>query len=418
MSTALKKSLSVLGVTSVLLGGGMLTAGAATASPAATETAAKPSTSADGNNDRLVGPFITRSTAMTNQPIHFMWNAWKDMNAVAGGTSKGGVFGEAMQGPMSVTTAPPEWVARAAEYTFPGEGKIGEVRPTSNDAMCLTTMSADEISKVELAPCAGLPGQQWMHKGNELRTGADGSASISEQKGVPGPGNMIRTAQVSAIEQLDPTLLKPVVAHPDLSAVVESSNSGDKTAVLTGHGTPGSEVIIKDKDGQVIGNAIVDEDGNWKTTIGGLVGGSNPIHVYSPDGEGANDATGIDLNVDMPIAGLTAGIDFTDNEHKTADLSGTGEPGATITLTYPDDQTVTTTVDKDGNWHAETPNLTEGDNNIHVSHSIDGKETANTDLNVMIGEPGTPAVNPTVAAGVLGLALAGASLRRFKKAKI
>ncbi len=146
---------------------------------------------------------------------------------------------------------------------------------------------------------------------------------------------------------------------PD-APVIDSVEPGDTT--ITGTGEPGATVTITYPDGTTQ-EVTVDKDGNWTATVpeGIVLEEGDKVTAVQTDAVGntgdkatetVHDTTAPDAPVINPI------------EPGDTTITGSGEPGATVTITYPDDTTQEVTVDKDGNWTATVPEgivLEEGD---------------------------------------------------------
>nr|WP_246397454.1 Ig-like domain-containing protein [Leifsonia aquatica] len=118
-----------------------------------------------------------------------------------------------------------------------------------------------------------------------VEVGADGSWSTTLS---PAPANgdtdltiEIVTKDGDTIQLADNTyemtesVNKFEVLTPNLTESTDVKN-GD---VFTGKGEPGTTVVITDKDGNTIGSAEVDGDGNWSAPISGLPQGPNNVTI-------------------------------------------------------------------------------------------------------------------------------------------
>ncbi|MDO5047941.1 MAG: Ig-like domain-containing protein, partial [Anaerococcus sp.] len=56
-----------------------------------------------------------------------------------------------------------------------------------------------------------------------------------------------------------------LVIQKSASPTVNTPTEGDKT--VTGTGVPGSEITVTDPEGNVIGTATVDSEGNWSVDV-------------------------------------------------------------------------------------------------------------------------------------------------------
>lgn len=114
-------------------------------------------------------------------------------------------------------------------------------------------------------------------------------------------------------------------------------------------------------------------------------------------------------------APLTASIDSVDHANFSAIASGTGEPGATITITGPTGP-LTTLVNENGDWSLEVPGLAAGENVLPVTQTTGTDVSDPIDLTVIIKPLETPIIDPLMAggAGMLALAIMGGTLLRRK----
>jgi len=149
------------------------------------------------------------------------------------------------------------------------------------------------------------------------------------------------------------------------------SSTADTTPDITGTGEPGAmvQVIV---DMAVIATVTVAADGTWSTTVPTALGdGTHRIDVIATDAAGnVADSTvptmgampvtfTIDTATTVNITGPIGSVNDT-----TPDVTGTGEPGASIdiTLSGPLGMTLTgtATVQPDGTWSFTAPTLIEG----------------------------------------------------------
>ena len=161
---------------------------------------------------------------------------------------------------------------------------------------------------------------------------------------------------------------------PPLPPTVNNTPDGDE---LTGTGEPGGTITVTGPDGTPLvdseGNPItttVDPDGNWSVDdIDPDLTDGGPVTVTVTDPSGNSTSTTATPNVGT--GDTTPPLPPTVNNTPDGDeLTGTGEPGGTITLTGPDGtplvdsegNPITTTVDPDGNWSVDDidPDLTDG----------------------------------------------------------
>ncbi|MBB1330528.1 retention module-containing protein, partial [Pseudoalteromonas sp. SR43-7] len=180
---------------------------------------------------------------------------------------------------------------------------------------------------------------------------------------------------------------------PPTIQVNELETSNDTTPVISGNTTDvvaGTVINLTVTDSQGVVRTFsttTDADGNWSVELSQeLASGDYSVEAEVSDaaGNSASDtATGI---IDTSGPSLTVNFDTVTND-STPTISGTSnaDVGTSITVVITDEngveQTLSTTVDANGNWEV-TPqtDLNEGDNTIEVSVSDEaGNTTTVTD---------------------------------------
>ncbi|MEI2266707.1 Ig-like domain-containing protein, partial [Erwinia sp. CGal63] len=165
------------------------------------------------------------------------------------------------------------------------------------------------------------------------------------------------------------------------NTIEPGSPSSNTTPTFSGDAEPGSTVVVSDGD-EVIGEAVVDEDGSWSFTPDEpLADGDHDIsfEVVDEAGNSSGPSDPIDYPVDTtaPEAVDSSGVVITDeegnviepgspNSNTTPTFSGSGaEPGATVVVSDGDTVLGEATVAEDGSW-SFTPDepLADGDHNI------------------------------------------------------
>ncbi|WP_420844712.1 Ig-like domain-containing protein [Limnobaculum eriocheiris] len=174
-------------------------------------------------------------------------------------------------------------------------------------------------------------------------------------------------------------------------------NPGDKTdetkPEFNGKGEPGSTITITD-NGEVIGTAVVDENGNWTFTPEEELGEGNHSIVITETDEAGNSSEpseSIDFVVDTTPPSKPDLGSVTDNaggitgpikpggatDDTTPTFTGEGEPGNTITIKDGDKVIGTVIVDENGAWsYTPETELGEGSHNIIVTETDEAGNTS------------------------------------------
>ncbi|MDE4175863.1 Ig-like domain-containing protein [Phaeobacter sp. PT47_59] len=154
-----------------------------------------------------------------------------------------------------------------------------------------------------------------------------------------------------------PPAIQPTVDDPDASYPIAGSSTDP--VVITGTGTPGSEVRVL--IGDHTETVIIGDDGTWTATIAieDLPPDGNydtTVEVTDPDGNDFDlDGPTVVIDTTPPEAEVTSGTQSTGdivNAVIQADgpvISGTGEPGASLNVRI-NGVTERTTVNDDGTW--------------------------------------------------------------------
>ena len=138
----------------------------------------------------------------------------------------------------------------------------------------------------------------------------------------------------------------------DTSTVVSITSpplTNDPTLTISGLGSPGDSITVS-VAGQTISTTVA-VDGTWSVDVPvALADGTTAVSAIATDVVG-NIATGTqDLTVDTTLAAVVTSP--TIGNDATPTISGTGEPGATVTIEIAG-RTLTTTVAADGTWSVD-----------------------------------------------------------------
>ncbi|SQE73114.1 Rib/alpha-like domain-containing protein [Staphylococcus simulans] len=143
--------------------------------------------------------------------------------------------------------------------------------------------------------------------------------------------------------------------------VVNPIEAGDRTVTGTGK-EPGSTVTVTFPDGSTV-TTKVDKDGNWKVDV--------PEAVTLKDGDNVkavitDEAGNVSKETVTPVKDTVAPEVPVVNVIHAGDkvVTGTAEPGTTVTVTFPNGTVVTVKVGQDGTWSVDVPSnvmLKDGD---------------------------------------------------------
>lgn len=137
-------------------------------------------------------------------------------------------------------------------------------------------------------------------------------------------------------------------AAPTFNSVTQDPNTG--TVTVAGTAEPGSTVEVTFPDGTTK-TVVADASGNFSATSDASQP-SGDVKATATDTSGNKSGEGTSSFADSVAAPFTAGT-VTQNNDGTATVSGTGEPGATVSVTFPggtSPETVTATVGPDGTY--------------------------------------------------------------------
>ncbi|MFK3940268.1 BapA/Bap/LapF family large adhesin [Pseudomonas monteilii] len=170
--------------------------------------------------------------------------------------------------------------------------------------------------------------------------GADGTFSVPLGAAQTN-GQTLSVEQTDAAGNVSPTAsaLAPtgVDAPPAPTALALSADG----LTLTGRGEPGDTVTVRSANGAVLGTAVVAADGTFSVSLGSaqLNGETLSVVQANPEGLTSPAATFVAADVTAPAAptGLQVGDDG-------LTLTGTGEPGATVTVRGPDGSVLGTAI--------------------------------------------------------------------------
>ncbi|MFF6734038.1 Ig-like domain-containing protein [Pseudomonas aeruginosa] len=197
----------------------------------------------------------------------------------------------------------------------------------------------------------------------------------------------------------------PVTAEapdfPDAPQVNASNGS-----VLSGTAEAGVTIVITDGNGNPIGQTSADANGNWSFTPGSQLPDGTVVNVVARDAAGnSSPATSITVDGVAPSAPVV-------EPSNGSELSGTAEPGSSVTLTDGNGNPIgQTTADANGNW-SFTPSTPLPDGTVVnvVARDAAGNSSPPASVTVDAVAPATPTVDPSNGTTFSGTAEPGSSV--------
>ena len=220
----------------------------------------------------------------------------------------------------------------------------------------------------------------------------------------------ISPAQINAerltVTQTDPAgNVSPAAAiqAPDLTAPVAPTATVDAAGTtVTGRGEAGATVTIRNATGAVLGTAVVAADGSYSITLTTPQNNGGTLTVTQSDPAGnASPAVAIAAPDTTPPAAPTVTINGTGTQ-----VTGTGEPGATVTVrTAAGTPIGTAVVAADGSY---TVNLGTPQANGGTLTVTQNDPAGNASPGVSVGAPDiTPPAAPTITINPAGTQVSG-----------
>ncbi len=180
-------------------------------------------------------------------------------------------------------------------------------------------------------------------------------------------GSIENTVQLTAVDAAagnhqdsDSTQTVLTLAEPVITTPSEGDLLNDNTPTVSGTGPVGAKIDVLTNQGGSC-QAIVDGSGNWSCDISpALTDGSVVISAFASDGgsnQSETDSVTVDLDATAPSA---PGVNAPTNGQP---ITGTGEPGATVTVVTDNGDSCTAVVDGNGDWSCDLgPGVVDGDN--------------------------------------------------------
>ncbi|HDQ4748580.1 TPA: BapA prefix-like domain-containing protein, partial [Pseudomonas aeruginosa] len=240
--------------------------------------------------------------------------------------------------------------------------------------------------------------------GNPIgQTSADANGNWSFMPGSQLPdGTVVNVVARDAAGNSSPATSITVDGVAPSAPVVEPSNGSE----LSGTAEPGSSVTLTDGNGNPIGQTTADANGNWSFTPSTPLPDGTVVNVVARDAAG-NSSPPASVTVDA-VAPATPTVDPSNG----TTLSGTAEPGATVTLTDGNGNPIgQVTADGSGNW-TFTPSTPLPNGTVVNATATDPSGNASSPASVTVDAvaPATPVVNPSNGTTLSGTAEPGATV--------
>ncbi|WBH46545.1 hypothetical protein PALA7_03297 [Pseudomonas aeruginosa] len=240
--------------------------------------------------------------------------------------------------------------------------------------------------------------------GNPIgQTSADANGNWSFTPGSQLPdGTVVNVVARDAAGNSSPATSITVDGVAPSAPVVEPSNGSE----LSGTAEPGSSVTLTDGNGNPIGQTTADANGNWTFTPSTPLPDGTVVNVVARDAAG-NSSPPASVTVDA-VAPATPTVDPSNG----TTLSGTAEPGATVTLTDGNGNPIgQVTADGSGNW-TFTPSTPLPNGTVVNATATDPSGNASSPASVTVDAvaPATPVVNPSNGTTLSGTAEPGATV--------
>uniref|UniRef100_UPI000650B3D3 Ig-like domain-containing protein n=3 Tax=Pseudomonas aeruginosa TaxID=287 RepID=UPI000650B3D3 len=235
------------------------------------------------------------------------------------------------------------------------------------------------------------------------QTTADANGNWSFTPSTPLPdGTVVNVVARDAAGNSSPPASVTVDAVAPATPTVDPSNG----TTLSGTAEPGSSVTLTDGNGNPIGQVTADGSGNWTFTPSTPLPNGTVVNATATDPSG-NASSPASVTVDA-VAPATPVV----NPSNGSTLSGTAEPGATVTLTDGNGNPIgQVTADGSGNWSfTPTTPLPNGTVVNATATDASGNTSAGSSVTVDSVAPATPVVNPSNGTTLSGTAEPGSSV--------
>ncbi|MDO9103693.1 MAG: Ig-like domain-containing protein [Methylovulum sp.] len=207
--------------------------------------------------------------------------------------------------------------------------------------------------------------------------------------------------------------------EPNVGNVLVNGATNDSTLDVVGTAAPNSTVAVYNGNALLVPEVMVDNNGNWHSTVT-VSEGANNLIVYSIESKISSDAYTVILDTQAPIAptigaviddvlditGTIAKGEFTNDA--TPILTGLAEANSTVTIFNGVVLLGTALAGSDGKWSFAAPTLINGIHNFRATATDAAGNTSSASsaysINVDTKAPAKPAINAVneTAGSVIG----------------
>ncbi len=193
----------------------------------------------------------------------------------------------------------------------------------------------------------------------------------------------------------------------DGSTVVTPVGSTTSSLPVSGTADPGALVSVT-LDGGTPKTVNADSDGDWSVTFTGVDNGDHTIAASETLADGATTpVTSIITTRAAAAAAITSPqrnqqYEVTAGTTPTIVVTGTGEPGATVSVAVTGSPATTVRVTAQGTWSARFANVSAGDHVASATQTFGGVAGDPTRVPFSVVETATPVVGPTITSPTTG----------------
>ncbi|MGG7507540.1 Ig-like domain-containing protein [Plantibacter sp. YIM 135249] len=228
--------------------------------------------------------------------------------------------------------------------------------------------------------------------GASTTVGTDGTWSIPVTSPLVAGSNTIVATQKTALgTTTTPAKVQVTAAVPASVAITTPAANAivdTLTPTLTGTGAPNATITFTADDGTVVNEVTVAADGTWSATTSALTPGVRTITAKQTTVLGTESTTDVTFTADAAVAvAITSPVSGTSAETPTPTISGTGQVGATVTLTDGNGDVLGSgIVDASGKWSITTSALAAGKHTITATQVTPGgtKTTSSVTINDIV----------------------------------